>query len=222
MARGGSRGLPRKNVRDAGGRPLIAWTIEAARTSLFIDRLIVSSEDEEILSIAKEWGAEVPFVRPAELARDETGGSEPLLHALRQLPGFDYAVLLQPTSPLRLAEDIDGCIRACIDRNVNSCVSVTVPEKSPFWTYFLNAEGFMNYVMPEHAGVNRRQDLPITYSVNGAVYVVRTAWFEETRSFIVPGETLGYPMPRERSMDIDHELDLFIADCLLRRRSADS
>ena len=112
-ARGGSKGVPRKNIRPLGGKPLIAWTIEAAHRSAWIDRLILSSEDQEIIDTACAWGCDVPFVRPAELARDCTPGIDPVLHALKQLPSFDLVVLLQPTSPLRSAADIDRCIERC-------------------------------------------------------------------------------------------------------------
>lgn len=114
-ARGGSKGLPRKNIRELAGKPLIAWTIEAGRKSKYIDRLIVSSEDFEIIEVAKKYGAEIPFVRPKHLAEDESLGLDPVFHALRELPGYDIVVLLQPTSPLRLTEDIDACIEQLID-----------------------------------------------------------------------------------------------------------
>ena len=109
-ARGGSNGVPRKNIIDVGGKPLIAWTIEEARKSKYIDRLILSSDDREIIEIAKRWGCEVPFEQPAEMARDGTPGIAPVLHAIEMLPDYDYVVLLQPTSPLRQVEDVDGCI----------------------------------------------------------------------------------------------------------------
>ena len=117
-ARGGSKGIPRKNIKPLAGKPLIAWTIEEAKKSKYIDRLILSSEDEEIIRIAKKWGCEVPFVRPKEFAEDETSGIEPILHAIETLSEkYDYVCLLQPTSPLRTVNDIDGCIKKCIDRS---------------------------------------------------------------------------------------------------------
>ena len=109
-ARGGSKGVPRKNIRLVAGRPLLAWTIDAARASRYLDRLVLSTDDCEIGAVAIAAGCEVPFLRPPELARDDTPGIDPVLHALGQLPPFDIVVLLQPTSPLRLASDIDGCI----------------------------------------------------------------------------------------------------------------
>nr|HPK54819.1 acylneuraminate cytidylyltransferase family protein [Smithellaceae bacterium] len=105
-ARGGSKGIPRKNITNLAGKPLIAWTIEEAKKSKYIDRLILSSEDNEIIQVAKEWGCEVPFIRPRELAEDDTLGIEPVLHALNTIKKkYDYVVLLQPTSPLRSVDD---------------------------------------------------------------------------------------------------------------------
>jgi len=123
-ARGGSKGVPGKNIRDLGGLPLIAWTIREARRSALIDRVIVSSDDEGILAVARSHGADTPFVRPAELARDDTPGVDPVLHVVEALKPdmYDYIVLLQPTSPLRTVEDIDGCIAACLDA-ASSCAA---------------------------------------------------------------------------------------------------
>src|SRR5271157_3678171 len=130
-ARGGSKGVPRKNLREIAGKPLIAWAIEAGRQSRYIDRLILSSEDPEIMAQARSWGCEVPFVRPAELARDDTPGMEPVLHALTALPEeYDYVVVLQPTSPLRLAEDIDGCLETCLRQEAPACVTVAEVDQS--------------------------------------------------------------------------------------------
>jgi CMP-N,N'-diacetyllegionaminic acid synthase len=140
-ARGGSKGIPRKNLIIFGGKPLMAWTIEAGLQSHYIDRLILSSEDEEIIAVAREWGCEVPFIRPAELSRDDTPGIEPVIHAIKTLKtSYDYIILLQPTSPLRSAEDIDDCINYCIQAKAVSCVSVTVAQPSPYWMYTLDQQ----------------------------------------------------------------------------------
>lgn len=210
-ARGGSKGVPGKNIRPLGGKPLLAWSVEAARQSRYIDRLILSSDDAEIIRVAREVGCEVPFVRPAELARDETPGIEPVLHALGQVPGYDFVVLLQPTSPFRSAEDIDRCIEACVGGQAPSCVTVTAPEKSPFWMFTLNRESRLSPLLPEPTGFSRRQDLPEVYALNGAVYVARTAWLLERRSFIGP-ETAGCIMSKEHSVDIDTEEDFALCE----------
>lgn len=212
-ARGGSKGVPRKNIRDLAGKPLIAWTIEEAKKSRYIDKLILSSEDDEIIEVAKQYGCEVPFKRPLELAQDDTPGIEPVLHAIEQCPGYDYVVLLQPTSPLRTVEDIDGCIEKLLNNNADFCVSVTEPEKSPYWMYTLE-EDRMVPLLPQDELVARRQDLPKVYALNGAVYVAKTRCLIIEKSFLVK-DTLAYIMKSERSLDIDNELDFIICDKML-------
>ncbi len=214
-ARGGSQGVPRKNLREIAGKPLIAWAIEAGRKSQYIDRLILSSEDPEIIRIAQSWGCEVPFVRPAELARDETPGIDPVLHALRALPErYDYTVLLQPTSPLRLAEDIDGCVETCLRHEAFACVTLTEVDQSPFWMYRLDASRHLVPLIEQKSLPACRQDLPKVYILNGGVYVAQTAWLQQQRTFLT-AETVAHIMPRERSLDVDTELDLKICEALI-------
>ena len=206
-ARGGSKRIPRKNLQLVLGKPLIAWTIEEAKKSSYIDRLILSTEDGEIIRVARELGCEVPFVRPAELARDETLGIEPVLHALHQLPLYDYVVLLQPTSPLRTFVDIDACIQKCARANSPACVSVTKCRENPSLMLRLSNDERLIPLLPEMARQLPSQQFPEFYRLNGAVYVALTIWLQKARSFIAEG-TLGYSMPWERSLDIDTEEDL--------------
>ena len=214
-ARGGSKAVPRKNLREIAGKPLIAWAIEEGRKSRYIDRLILSSEDEEIIRIAQSWGCEVPFVRPAELARDETPGIEPVLHALSALPErYDYVVLLQPTSPLRLAEDIDGCVETCLRQHAFACITVTEVDQSPLWMYRLDTSRHIVPLLDQKRLPDRRQDLPKVYILNGAVYVAQTDWLRQQRTFLT-AETVAHIMPRERSLDVDTELDLKICESLI-------
>jgi N-acylneuraminate cytidylyltransferase len=214
-ARGGSKEVPRKNLREIAGKPLISWAIEEGRKSQYIDRLILSSEDPEIISMARSWSCEVPFVRPAELARDETPGIEPVLHALRVLPEkYDYIVLLQPTSPLRLAEDIDGCLETCLCHHAPACVTVTEVDQSPFWMYRLDTSRHLVPLIDQKSLPSRRQDLPQVYTLNGAVYVAQTTWLQQQRTFLT-NETVAHIMPRERSLDVDTELDLKICESLI-------
>ena len=217
-ARGGSKGILRKNLRPVGGKPLVAWTIEAGKGSQWIDRLILSSEDEEIIATAKQFGCEVPFVRPRELAADLTPGIDPVIHAITQLPGFDYVVLLQPTSPLRGAEDVDGCISHCLSQKAPACVSVTRLEQGPEVIYRMEDTGRLSPLLKSAAQVSRRQDLPAFYRINGAVYVAECRWLLANRSFLT-AETIGYEMPAERSVDIDSEADLDYAGFLLAKRA---
>ncbi|MBU0681150.1 MAG: acylneuraminate cytidylyltransferase family protein [Proteobacteria bacterium] len=209
-ARGGSKGLPRKNLLEVNGKPLLAWTITEGLKSRFIDRLILSSEDQEIIETAKKWGCEAPFARPQELATDEATTTDVVLHALAELEDmYDYIVLLQPTSPLRSHHDIDSCIEECHNRKATSCVTVSAAEKSPFWMYFLNADHHMQAVIDTTDRPTRRQELPIAYALNGAVYVVNRAWFQQTGCF-TSEDTIAHIMPKERSLDIDTELDFTI------------
>lgn len=217
-ARGGSKGLPRKNILNIAGKPLIAWTIEEAEKSKYIDRVILSSEDEEIIQVAISWGCDVPFRRPKELAEDHSPTNDVIKDILIKLSTrYDYIVLLQPTSPLRIVKDIDGCIERCVKQRVNACVTVTQAEKSPYWMYYLDSSDSMQPLLDSEDNKLRRQDLPNIYALNGAVYVVQCQSFIENRNFLT-GQTLAYVMPKERSMDIDTELDFHLANFLLENR----
>lgn len=215
-ARGGSKGVPRKNIREVGGKPLIAWTIKEAKKSKYIDRLILSSEDAEIIEVAKNWGCEIPFTRPKELAQDDTPGIEPVLHAIEMIPGYDYVVLLQPTSPLRKVTDIDECLRFCIDAGADSCVSVTEAEKSPFWMYYMQDNNRLRPVVDINNVYTNRQQHPKVYVLNGAIYIAKTDWLFNAKTFL-DRKTIAYVMPREHSIDIDSELDLALSDVLINR-----
>jgi N-acylneuraminate cytidylyltransferase len=206
-ARGGSKRIPRKNVRLVSGKPLIAWTIEEAQKSKHIDRLILSSEDPEIIRIAREWGCEAPFVRPAELAEDDTPGVEPILHALGQLPSYKYVVLLQPTSPLRAAEDIDACIECCHQTGSPACVTVTKCTENPYLMFQLAEDKSITPLLRVASRPTPSQDQPEFFRLNGAVYVALSSWLRISKSFICE-KTLGYEMPLGRSLDIDSPEDL--------------
>lgn len=218
-ARGGSKGIPGKNIRMVAGKPLIAWTIEAANRSKYLDRLILSSDDAEIIQVARKWGLEVPFVRPAELARDDTPGIAPVLHAVKELPGYDYVVLLQPTSPLRTAEDIDRCLEACLESSAPGCVSVTEPEHSPYLMYTL-VGGRLHPLLDGQPYV-RRQDMPKVFTLNGAVYVAEIGSLLQGE-VLVTTETVAYVMPRNRSVDVDEEIDLSFCEVLLSMRQGET
>jgi CMP-N,N'-diacetyllegionaminic acid synthase len=215
-ARGGSRGLPGKNLAQLGGRPLIAWSIEAALNAHSVDRVIVSSDDQAIIAAAVEHGAEAPFVRPAELAADDTPGALPVAHALRTLKEqYDYVVLLQPTSPFRAAEDVDGAVALCAEAGTPAVVTVVAAHTSPYWTFLLDGAGLLKPVVPASTPLLRRQDLPPTYELNGAVYVARVDWFLSHETFLAPG-TRAFVMPSERSLDIDTALDLLVARAIVK------
>jgi len=220
-ARGGSKTVPRKNLKLLAGKPLIAWTIEEAHKSQYIDRLIFSSEDTEIIRVAQEWGCEVLFVRPAHLAEDETPGIEPVIHAINAIgEKYDYIVLLQPTSPLRTVNDIDDCIRYCIQEAAPVCVSVYAVDKSPYWMYTLNEHQKIFPLIQAYHSIERRQDLPPVYALNGAVYVAQTDYLLREKSFISE-ETRAYIMPAERSLDIDNEMDFIYCELMKTRLLGD-
>jgi N-acylneuraminate cytidylyltransferase len=215
-ARGGSKGVPQKNIRKLAGKPLIAWTIMEGKKSKYIDRLILSSDNEEIIETAKQCGCDVPFVRPSELAKDDTPGIEPILHALNTLPErYYFVVVLQPTSPLRRVNDIDYCLKLCVDTNSPSCVSITESDKNPYWMYTLEERGRLRAFLNGGEKYYRRQDFPKVYALNGAVYVAKTDWVKKNKK-LVSSESIGYIMPKSRSFDIDTEIDFQICDIFLQ------
>ncbi|MDB4173097.1 acylneuraminate cytidylyltransferase family protein, partial [bacterium] len=149
-ARGGSKGLPGKNILKLKDKPLLAWTIEAAKESKYLDHVIVSTDNDDISKAAKDYGCDVPFLRPHELATDEASIYDVLVHALDQLKdSYDVLVLLQPTSPLRTFKDIDACLQILSDSNAPSCVSVCEASKSPNWMYWLDKEDHLTPILQD-------------------------------------------------------------------------
>jgi len=216
-ARGGSKGVPGKNIKMAGGKPLIAWVIDAAKKSKYIDRLILSSDDNEIIRIAQKYKCEVPFKRPAALAQDKSLTADAIVHALNELSGYDYVVLLQPTSPLTQTRDIDGCIEFCINSVADAVVSVTQPDKSPYWMFNMGERNTLSPVLGKAYLNQPRQALPPVYVPSGAIYIAESRWFLEHKSFYSDA-TLGYVVPRERSLDIDTALDFKIFETIMKNR----
>ena len=205
-ARGGSKGLPRKNILYAAGRPLIAWTVEAALKSTIVNRVVLSSDDEEIMTAAAAAGCEVPFKRPLELATDQASTMDVLTHALQMLPGYEFVVLLQPTSPLRTGSDIDAAFRFMSDHSAPACVSVTEVNQSPYWMFKLSEDDRLVSLLEPLNGVSRRQDLPQVFALNGAIYIAKVDWLLKNKSFLSP-QTVAYQMSKEKSIDIDDSLD---------------
>ncbi len=219
-ARGGSKGIPRKNVLPVAGKPLIAWTIAAALGSRKLSRLLISTDDSEISEVARAHGAEVPFLRPAELARDESPVIDAVEHALRwvekengEMP--EYVLLLQPTSPLRTTVDIDGAIDLAYSRNADAVLSVCEASPHPYLARKIDRDGTMGDFIDLPTRPVRRQEYPAAYVLNGAIYVNRVTSLLTTRSFQPPG-ALAYIMPVERSCDIDTAVDMQIAELLLK------
>jgi len=217
-ARGGSKGVPRKNIRPLAGKPLIAWTIEAAQQSSYLDRCVLSSEDAEIMQVARDFGCDVPFPRPAELAQDDTPGIAPVMHVLDTLAAqgevYDYVLLLQPTSPLRQSQHIDDIIKTCLDKNADSSVSVYTAEPHPYWSFTRNDAGYMQPLFDEIPV--RRQDLPAVYALNGALYLSCWQQLKDQQNFIST-HTLPYIMSARDAADIDTELDFNWCEFLIQQ-----
>jgi CMP-N,N'-diacetyllegionaminic acid synthase len=224
-ARGGSKGVPGKNIAPVGGKPLIGWTVDAARAASRLDRVLVSTDDAGIAQVARDCGAEVPFLRPAELASDRASHISVVLHALDWLAseGIEprYLVLLQPTSPLRTAADIDGAITLAYEKDADGVVSVCPARDHPLLVKKITPEGVLaDYATTELAYL-RRQDLPEAYALNGAVYVTRATALREQRTFL-PRNTHPYVMPAERSLEVDHPWDLHLARLIMEERACPS
>lgn len=217
-ARGGSKGIPKKNITSVGGKPLIAWRIESARAAQ-ISRVIVSTDDPAIAEVARAYGADVPFMRPAALAADDTPGTAPILHAVEWLgnhEGYqpDYVVTLQPTSPLCSTADLDAALELALSRGAEAVISVTPAVDHPYWMKRIGEQGELADFAPGQS-VTRRQDLPPVYTLNGAIYITRADVLRERKS-LYGAQTLAYVMPPERSLDIDTLFDLRLVDLLLR------
>ncbi len=221
-ARGGSRGVPGKNIAPVAGKPLIAWTLEAAHGASCLDRVIVSSDNQEIIEISASYGVEAPFVRPEELAGDDTPGIMPVLHAIKWLGENenyhpDFVVLLQPTSPLRTSEDIDSAFKLAIEKNAESVVSVVPTHHHPYWTKKVTPDGQMEDFIPQAQAPQVRQELTDAYALNGAVYIARSKFVLKEKGWYADN-TYAYIMPPERSLDVDTSWDLYLADLLLKEK----
>ncbi len=217
-ARGGSKGLPGKHLRLLGGKPLLAWSIEAGLRAARVTRVLVTSDDPAILACAREHGAET-LLRPEELARDDTPTVPVLLHALRACsPSEPWTLLLQPTSPLRTAADIDAALSLREARSADAVISVTEPEHSPWKAFYVTTEGTLRGIVSEEAPFRPRQSFPRAAQPNGAIYACGTAQLLAQASLF--GErTVPYFMEEERSVDIDTEQDLLRAEAWLRARA---
>jgi len=220
LARGGSKGLPGKNIRPLCGRPVIAWSILAAQGSRLVDRTIVSTDDPEIAEAAKAVGGDVPYLRPAAFATDQSTVHEAIIDVIDRIDaGYDYVVALQATSPLRTSEDIDGAVEACHASGAPSCVSVVPAGKSIYWSFNIDDAGHLAPVLDSEWQTRRRQELPPVYLPNGAVYVARVDWYRRNPTFVDPA-TVPYVMPQERSFEIDTALDMHVIQALLAERRA--
>lgn len=223
-ARGGSKGVPGKNIRPLGGKPLLVWTAEAALRSRRLSRVILSTDDDEIAKVAQGAGVDVPFRRPAELATDTAPTLPVLQHAVASLEKagdtYDAICLLQPTNPLRTSDTIDGCIDMLEQANADSVVTVLpVPaEHNPHWVYFAKPDGQLYLATGESTPIPRRQELPAAYHREGSVYVVRRDVLMQGGS-LYGNRVMGYMVRAESSVNIDDASDWERAEKLIGTRA---
>lgn len=216
-ARGGSTRLPGKNIKLLNGKPLIAYSIEEARKSQYIDRVIVSTDSEEIAKVSKSYKAEVPFLRPSNISGKYALPHSYITHFYDFLKANgddlpDITILLQPTSPLRTFEDIDRSLELLEKEDVEQVLSVYVPDKKPSWYRAVNEEGYLL----EYPELSKISSDSLCYLLNGAIYAFKTVCFKENKG-IVTTKNLPYEMPPEKSIDIDRDIDFDFAELLLKR-----
>jgi len=222
-ARGGSKRLPRKNVLDLVGKPLIAWTIEAALGNSIFDEVMVTTDDVEIAEISKKYGANVPFLRPAELSSDTASSYDVATQAIEHYKvklgrTFDFVVLLQPTSPLRSSDQIKGAVELLFAKDAKAVISVCEADHSPQWMNTLPDDRSMMGFIREEVMHVRSQDLPTYYRLNGAIYICQTNSLLQEGSFMLKEQIFAYVMGQESSVDIDTSNDFAAAKFLLSDR----
>jgi len=214
-ARGGSKRLPRKNVLNLAGKPLITWSIEAGLNSKYMDSVLITSDDEEILSISKEYGAKT-IKRPDELASDTATTFDAIKHAIENVDTYDYIVLLQATSPLRNSKHIDEAIELLESKNADAVVSVCEMDHSPLLSNTLDDGLSMKGFLKDTVFNKRSQDLEKYYRLNGAIYICKTKKLLEEKSFFLKENIYGFKMDRESSVDIDVAMDFKMANLIFK------
>jgi len=209
-ARGASKRLPNKNILDFAGKPLIAWTIDAALKSKCITNVIVSTDDAQIASIAKKFGAKVPFLRPDSLATDESTTIDVVVDLVSKLSNkYKYIALLQPTSPLRTSQHIDESFEQLGDKD--AVVSVVKTEHPIEWCNTLSSNKNLDNFINGTVRNKRSQDLPERYRINGAIYIIKTDILLREKTFLLEKGAVAYVMDRDVSIDIDQKQDFIIA-----------
>ena len=207
-ARGGSKGIPRKNIVNFRNKPLIQWSIDAALESKYITDIVVSSDDDEILDYSNNSNGVICLKRPSELALDNTRTEPVLVHTLDNLKTkYDYFILLQPTSPLRTSEDIDSAFLRFLNSKSSSLISVCSLESHPYKTFIVNDKGFLQGIINNDFPFFPRQKLPIVYKPNGAIYIISVSEFLKNKSLFTD-KTIHFEMSKMKSLDIDSLEDL--------------
>lgn len=218
-ARSGSKRLKDKNIKNLCGKPLVAWSIESALKSKYINEVVVTTDSEQYANIARNYGATTPFLRPRDLSLDTSSTFDAIEHTISFYrdhfqKNFDYIVLLQPTSPLRRAYHIDNACELLLQNNKNSIISVTTCEHSPLWTNTLPSNQSMDDFLRPEIQDTRSQDLPAYYRLNGAIYIANTDILLKKESFFIKN-SMAYCMDNLYSIDIDTELDFAFAEFLI-------
>lgn len=222
-ARGGGKRLPGKNILPLAGKPLIAWSILAGIGSKYLDEVMVSSDDDEIIKIAGQYNANVPFKRPIALATDEASTADVIRHVLdfyrtKYNREFDYIVLLQPTSPLRNSAHIDEAIEQLCGTGASSVISVSKVQHSPLWMNTLPETKDMKGFLDKSILDKRSQELPVFYQLNGAVYICEVSSFLDSNSLFLDEGQFAYVMDAKSSVDVDDEIDFKLCELLLDER----
>jgi len=215
-ARGGSKRLPNKNILELNGKPLIAWSIEAAKKSKYIDDVVVTSDSEKILDVANKYNIKT-IKRPDYLASDTATTFDVIKHTIDSLQNkYKYTVLLQPTSPLRNEKHIDEAIELLEKKNADAVISVCETDHSPLWSNTLPEDLDMSNFLRDEIKNKRSQDLPKFYRLNGAIYICKTDKLLEEKSFFIKNNIYAYIMDRKSSIDIDDEIDFKLAEILIK------
>jgi CMP-N-acetylneuraminic acid synthetase len=224
-ARSGSKRLPQKNILGLSGKPLIAWTIEAALNSGLFDKIIVSTDSNHIAEISTRYGAEAPFLRPSCLSSDTATSFDVVVHALDYFSKigevFDTVTLLQPTSPLRTAEHIKKAFKLYNKKNASSVISVCECEHSPLWSNIVEEDLSLENFLEPGLLLKRSQDLPAYYRLNGAIYVCKSKALIDNRSFFTPKGAYAYKMDTSSSIDIDNLIDFQLAQVVMTQKALD-
>ena len=225
-ARGGSKGVHRKNLCLLAGKPLVGWAIEVAQNCPSLDRVVVSTEDSEIAEVARRFGAEVPFVRPAEFAEDNSPELAVWQHALRTLASAEgrlpeVMVNIPTTSPLRAIEDVEACIAELLKFEADLCLTVRSAQRNPYFNMIRLNDGWASVVITPPTATFRRQDAPTVYDITTVAYAARSEYVLRTHS-LLEGRVRAVVVPEERALDIDSELDLAFAEFLKSREKDES
>lgn len=215
-ARGGSKRVPRKNILQIAGEPLIGWSIKSGLNSKYIDKVIVTSDDEEILTVSKQYGVDT-IKRPIELSNDSATTFSALKHTIDNVNSYDYIILLQPTSPLRTSEHIDEAITKIELHSADAIISVSEMEHSPLWGNTLPDNMSMNNFLSEEVKNLRSQDLKKYYRLNGAIFICKTNRLLKEESFFIKDNIFAYIMDRKSAIDIDEFIDFEIAELYLNK-----